>query len=232
MSEFQEKFTVTRLIGSPPGYVGYGEGGVLTEAVRQRPYSVVLLDEAEKAHLDVMNLFYQVFDKGVLADGEGKVINFRNTLIILTSNLATDIIESAARADPPVTGPELDEAVRPVLINHFRPALLARMTVVAYRALTPEALGEITRIKLDALKKRVKSNNGLDLVYGDELVASIVSRCHDAETGARNIDTVLAAGVMPPMAREILNLMSSGEKERKTLTLGVDDKGDFTFDFS
>ncbi|MDR1035412.1 MAG: type VI secretion system ATPase TssH [Deltaproteobacteria bacterium] len=232
MSEFQEKFTVTRLIGSPPGYVGYGEGGVLTEAVRQRPYSVVLLDEAEKAHLDVMNLFYQVFDKGVLSDGEGKIINFRNTLILLTSNLATDIIESAAKAVPPVTGEELHEAIRPTLISHFKPALLARMTVVPYRALTPEALGDITRIKLAALTRRVKSNNGLELKYSDDLVASIVSRCHDVETGARNIDTVLAAGVMPPMAREILNLMSSGENDRKTLALGVDDKGDFTFEFS
>ncbi|MDR1312455.1 MAG: AAA family ATPase [Deltaproteobacteria bacterium] len=231
MSEFQEKFTVTRLIGSPPGYVGYGEGGVLTEAVRQKPYSVVLLDEAEKAHLDVMNLFYQVFDKGVLADGEGKVINFRNTLILLTSNLATDIIESAAHAVPPVTGPELHEAIRPTLINHFKPALLARMTVVPYRALTPEALGSIARIKLDALARRVKANNGIEVKYGGELVDSIVSRCRDAETGARNIDTVLAAGIMPPMAKEILGLMGSGEKERKTLSLGVNDEGDYTFDF-
>ncbi|MDR1041854.1 MAG: AAA family ATPase [Deltaproteobacteria bacterium] len=232
MSEFQEKFTVTRLIGSPPGYVGYGEGGVLTEAVRQRPYSVVLLDEVEKAHLDVMNLFYQVFDKGVLSDGEGKVINFRNTLILLTSNLATDEIERASRADPPATGEELYEAIRPILIAHFKPALLARMTVVPYRALTPEALGDIARIKLDALKNRVRSNNGLELKYGDDLVDNIVGRCRDVETGARNIDTVLAAGVMPPMAREILKLMSSGEKGRKTLALGVDGQGDFTFEFS
>ncbi|MDR2612610.1 MAG: type VI secretion system ATPase TssH [Deltaproteobacteria bacterium] len=232
MSEYQEKFTVTRLIGSPPGYVGYGEGGVLTEAVRQKPYSVVLIDEAEKAHIDVLNLFYQVFDKGVLSDGEGKIINFKNTLILLTSNLGTDIIESAARADPPPTAEEIGDAVRPVLISHFKPALLARMTVVPYRALTAEALADITRIKLGALRDRVRANNGLELTYGDDLVGSIVGRCHDAETGARNIDTVLAAGVMPPMAREILKLMSSGDKERKTLALGVDEQGDFTFDFS
>ncbi|MDR3153503.1 MAG: AAA family ATPase [Deltaproteobacteria bacterium] len=232
MSEYQEKFTVTRLIGSPPGYVGYGEGGVLTEAVRQRPYSVILLDEAEKASLDVMNLFYQVFEKGELADGEGKIVNFRNTLIMLTSNLATDVIESAARQDPPVAGEDLYDAVRPALISHFKPALLARMTVVPYRALGPEALGEIARVKLEALKNRVKKNNGLTLEYGDELVSSIVSQCRDAETGARNIDTVLAAGVMPPLAREILSLMSSGGKERRVITLGVGPDGKFSFGFA
>ncbi|MDR1081098.1 MAG: type VI secretion system ATPase TssH [Deltaproteobacteria bacterium] len=232
MSEFQEKFTVTRLVGSPPGLVGYGEGGVLTEAVRQRPYSVVLLDESEKASVDVMNLFYQVFDKGVLSDGEGKVISFRNTLIILTSNLATDIIESAARAVPPVTDDELLDAIRPTLNNHFKPALLARMTVVPYRALAAEALASITRIKLDALAARVRTNNGMELRYTDGLVDSVVSRCRDVETGARNIDAVLASGVMPPLAREILSLMSTGEKVRRTLSLGVDDGGDFTFDFS
>jgi type VI secretion system protein VasG len=232
MSEFQEKFTVTRLIGSPPGYVGYGEGGVLTEAVRQRPYSVVLLDEAEKAHLDVMNLFYQVFDKGVLSDGEGKAISFRNTLILLTSNLATETIAEATQADPPATWEELSEAVRPELSRHFRPALLARMTVVPYRSLGRDALADIARIKLDALKGRVRSANGLELRYGDDLVDTIVGRCRDDETGARNIDTVLASVVMPPMAREILNLMSSGAKDSRVLSIGVDAQGGFTLDFS
>src|SRR5690606_10412989 len=155
MSEFQEKHTVSRLIGSPPGYVGYGAGGVLTEAVRQKPYSVVLLDECEKADLEVMNLFYQVFDKGMLSDGEGRLINFRNTVVILTSNLATDqIMKLHDGGKRPAMG-EVVDSIRPALSKHFKPALLARMTIVPYRPMDPEILAEIARLKLGSLARRL-----------------------------------------------------------------------------
>jgi type VI secretion system protein VasG len=227
MSEFQEKHTVSRLVGSPPGYVGYGEGGLLTEAVRQKPYSVVLLDEVEKAHLDVMNLFYQVFDKGVLTDGEGKKINFRNTILLLTSNLASDIIEDFAHREVKAASDELLEAIRPKLSAHFKPALLARMTIVPYHSLDAEALTRITRLKLGQLAKRVRRNNGIELKYSDDIVNTIVDRCREVETGARNIDYVLAANVLPRMARDILARMSSEAEMPPSMTLELDDDGQF-----
>ncbi len=193
MSEFQEKHTVSRLIGSPPGYVGYGEGGMLTEAVRQRPYTVVLLDEVEKADPDVLNLFYQVFDKGMLSDGEGRLVDFKNTVIILTSNLATDKITNmtvAARDDDPKRRLDADpefikemvEAIKPTLSAHFKPALLARMTVVPYLPISPDALGEITRLKLDALLDRLRKNQRVEGAYTDELVETIAKRCTEVDT--------------------------------------------------
>src|SRR5262249_14618057 len=155
--EFQEKHSVSRLIGSPPGYVGYGEGGVLTEAVRQRPYCAVILDEVEKADLEVMNLFYQVFDKGMLSDGEGRIIDFKNTVVLATSNLATDAItqicEGGARR------PEMSEVmdvIRPQLSKHFRPALLARMTVLPYYPISPDAMRNIVDLKLGRLARRIE----------------------------------------------------------------------------
>jgi type VI secretion system protein VasG len=193
MSEFQEKFTVTRLIGSPPGYVGYGEGGLLTEAVRQRPYSVVLLDEAPKAHPDFLNLFYQAFDKGEQTDGEGKKLNFKNTLIILTSNLGTDIIDSFSGEDPPPKLETLYEAVRLALISHYKTALLVRRTAVPYRTLSADALTRITGLKLTKHNDRALKNQGLSISYGEEVIEAIVKRCVDSETGARNIDYSLAA---------------------------------------
>jgi type VI secretion system protein VasG len=210
MSEFQEKHTVSRLIGSPPGYVGYGEGGVLTEAVRQRPYSVVLIDEVEKGHLEVMNLFYQVFDKGMLADGEGRVIDFKNTVIFLTSNLSTDVItELCAGAErPPLE--TVSAAIRPILSNHFKPALLARMTVVPFFTLPPDILKDIVVLKLEKLVNRLAETHKMKLVYTRKVVDQIAARCTEVETGARNIDYIMAGSIMPRMSQEILTRMGEG----------------------
>lgn len=229
MSEFQEKHNVSRLIGSPPGYVGYGEGGVLTEAVRQRPYSVVLLDEVEKAHLDVMNLFYQVFDKGVLSDGEGKEIDFSNTVIFLTTNLASDVITEMTSGEARADSDTLLAAVRPILSNHFKPALLARMTVIPYVTLAQDALAGIVRLKLDKIVRRLAHNNSLQMSYSDAVVNCIAARCTEVETGARNIDFILRKNVMPLMSQEILSRMNSGEQP-ESLTLGVNEAGEFKVD--
>ena len=230
MSEFQEKHNVSRLIGSSPGYVGYGEGGVLTEAVRQRPYSVVLLDEVEKAHLDVMNLFYQVFDKGVLSDGEGKEIDFSNTVIFLTTNLASDVITEMTTGEAKADSDTLLAAVRPILSNHFKPALLARMTVIPYLTLAQDALAGIVRLKLDKIVRRLAHNNSLQMSYSDAVVNCIAARCTEVETGARNIDFILRKNVMPLMSQGILSRMNSGEQP-ESLTLGVNEAGEFTVDF-
>jgi len=230
MSEFQEKHNVSRLIGSPPGYVGYGEGGVLTEAVRQRPYSVVLLDEVEKAHLDVLNLFYQVFDKGMLSDGEGKEIDFSNTVIFLTSNLATDVITEMTTGDDKPDHDTLLTAVRPILSEHFKPALLARMTVIPYFTLAQDALAGIVRLKLDKIARRLQHNNKMRFEYSDAVVQQIAARCTEVETGARNIDFILRGTVMPLMSQEILARMS-GEVQPTAVTLDVSDDGDFTVAF-
>ncbi len=239
MSEFQEKHTVSRLIGSPPGYVGYGEGGMLTEAVRRKPYSVVLLDEVEKAHLDVMNTFYQVFDKGTLTDGEGKEINFRNTIILLTSNLGTEIIEEMTHVTGDDEQPPLDAvmgAVRPLLSQHFKPALLARMTVIPYFSLDPAAIRRITDLKLRGLKTTLMRNNRMELMYTEAVVDLIAARCTETETGARNIDYILNGNVLPQMSREILGYMASGDSDQAAASpsrvmLGVDDAGAFSLRF-
>jgi len=230
MSEFQESHTVSRLIGSPPGYVGYGEGGMLTEAVRQRPYSVVLLDEAEKAHIDVMNLFYQIFDKGIANDGEGKEINFRNTIIILTSNLASDVIQemTAGGETPPadvVTG-----AVRPILSAHFKPALLARMTVIPFYSLNAEAMRLIVELKLKKIQKSLMENNKMAMTYAPAVVDAITGRCTEVETGARNIEYILNGNVLPRLSQTILTHMSTGGMpSRVHLDMGTE--GTFTFAF-
>jgi type VI secretion system protein VasG len=210
MSEFQEKHTVSRLIGSPPGYVGYGEGGVLTEAVRQRPYSVVLIDEVEKGHLEVMNLFYQVFDKGVLADGEGRAIDFKNTVIFLTSNLATDVITELCGGDEMPSLETVSTAIRPMLSNHFKPALLARMTVVPYFTLAPDILKDIVALKMDKLVKRLSETHKMKLAYSKKVVDQIAARCTEVETGARNIDYIMTGSIMPRMSQEILSRMGAG----------------------
>ena len=231
MSEFQERHNVSRLIGSPPGYVGYGEGGVLTEAVRQRPYSVVLLDEVEKAHLDVMNLFYQVFDKGTLSDGEGKEIDFANTVVFLTSNLATDVITELTAQDEPVDDTTLLAAVRPILSEHFKPALLARMTVIPYFTLRADALSGIVRLKIDKIVRRLKANNKLRLEYTDAVIDRITARCSEVETGARNIDFILRGTVMPMLSQQILERMASPEQPT-SVKLDVDEHGEFVVKFS
>ena len=230
MSEFQEKHNISRLIGSPPGYVGYGEGGVLTEAVRQRPYSVVLLDEVEKAHLDVMNLFYQVFDKGMLSDGEGKEIDFSNTVIFLTSNLATDVITEMTNGDEKPDAATLLAAVRPILSQHFKPALLARMTVIPYFTLAQDALAGIVRLKLDKIVQRLARNNKMQFSYSDAVVRQIAARCTEVETGARNIDFILRGNIMPLMSQEILVRMSS-EAPPADIELDVDESGEFVVRF-
>ena len=211
MSEFQEKHTVSRLIGSPPGYVGYGEGGVLTEAVRQRPYSVVLLDEVEKADLEVMNIFYQVFDKGMLADGEGREIDFKNTILFLTSNLATDVITQMCEGGQRPSLDLLTQAIRPILSNHFKPALLARMTIVPFYILDAKYIREIVELKLKRLARRIVENNKMRLEYDAAVVDQITARCTEVETGARNIDHILRGTVLPMLSREILARMGDGE---------------------
>jgi type VI secretion system protein VasG len=230
MSEFQEKHTVSRLIGSPPGYVGFGEGGVLTESVRQRPYSVVLLDEVEKADPEVMNLFYQVFDKGMLSDGEGRVIDFKNTVIFMTSNLATDIITELGLQDSPPTHEQVTSAIRPVLNKHFKPALVGRMTIVPFFPLKSDAIKRIVVLKLGRLVSRLAESHKMKLLYGDDVVSQIAARCTEVETGARNIDHILQGTLLPRISTEILERMTVGPLP-ESLTLGIDSSGEFTLEF-
>jgi len=210
MSEFQEKHTVSRLIGAPPGYVGYGEGGMLTEAVRQKPYSVVLLDEVEKADPDVLNLFYQIFDKGIANDGEGREIDFRNTLILMTSNLASERI-AALCADGQRPGAQaLEEAIRPALSRHFKPALLARMRVVPYYPVEGEVLHELVRLKLARLGDRLQRRQ-LQFSHCDALVEHLAARCTQGDSGARLIDQLLDQHLLPQIADRLLQAMAMGE---------------------
>ncbi|MGQ9366156.1 type VI secretion system ATPase TssH [Azospirillum sp. ST 5-10] len=230
MSEFQEKASVSRLIGSAPGYVGYGEGGQLTEAVRQRPYSVVLLDECEKADLEVMNLFYQVFDKGTLNDGEGREIDFKNTIMFLTSNLATEAITELGLREPRPTADEIAEAVRPILSRHFKPALLARMSIVPYFPLRGAALGGIVRLKLDKLGKRLASAHRIAFSYSGAVVQQVVDRCTEVETGARNIDFIINRTLLPQVSTALLERLSE-ERLPSALELELDASGGFQFVF-
>jgi type VI secretion system protein VasG len=230
MSEFQEKHTVSRLVGSPPGYVGYGEGGVLTEAVRQRPYSVVLLDEVEKADLEVMNLFYQVFDKGTLSDGEGREIDFKNTIVFLTSNLATDVITELGMRDPKPSVEELTEAIRPQLSRHFKPALLARMQIVPFFPLKADALGGIVRLKLNKVGDRLRSSQKMRFEYTDAVVEQITLRCTEVETGARNIDHIINRTLLPEISTQILQRLGD-EQEASALRIGIAEDGAFTYEF-
>jgi len=231
MSEFQEKHTVSRLVGSPPGYVGYGEGGVLTEAVRQRPYSVVLLDEVEKAHLDVVNLFYQVFDKGVLSDGEGREINFRNTVVFLTSNLGLDVITELCHGDEIPSAETITAAIRPILSNHFKPALLARMTIVPFLTLPQSVLREIVEIKLKKVAQRMLHTNKMVLNVSTGAVDAIAARCTEVETGARNIDFILRGTILPLLSDKLLASMSQANAP-ELANLDVGDDGQFTVQFS
>jgi len=229
MSEFQEKHTVSRLIGSPPGYVGFGEGGMLTEAVRQRPYSVVLLDEVEKADREVMNLFYQVFDKGMLADGEGRVIDFANTVVIMTSNLATDLLTRAADPHAVSDTPAHDDLialVKPTLSAHFKPALLARMTAVPYIPIRADALLGITRMKLSAVAARTQEAHGIELQIDEAVIDAVAARCREVESGARNIDHILRGTILPLVSNTLLEGIASGDATRR-LRLAIDDAQGF-----
>jgi type VI secretion system protein VasG len=232
MSEYQESHTVSTLKGSPPGYVGYGEGGVLTEAVRRRPYSVVLLDEVEKAHPDVMELFFQVFDKGLLEDGEGRSIDFKNTIIILTSNVGSDTIMQLC--EDPETAPEPDgllEAIRAELLQAFPAALLGRLVQTPYYPVSGEILRRIIQLKLGQIVRRVKANHGADLTYGTELVSAVQQRCTESESGARAIDNILTNAMLPEMAAEVLSRMATGSAFSK-VEVGLEDEGGFQFTFS
>ncbi len=214
MSEFQEKHTVSRLIGAPPGYVGYGEGGMLTEAVRHKPYSVVLLDEVEKADPDVLNLFYQIFDKGVANDGEGREIDFRNTLILMTSNLGSDRISELCENGARPIAEVLEETIRPILSKHFKPALLARMRVVPYYPVGGPVLRELIEIKLGRLGERLNRRQ-LDFTYSQDLVDHLAERCTQSDSGARLIDHLLDLHVLPLVADRLLDAMASGESLKR-----------------
>jgi type VI secretion system protein VasG len=230
MSEFQEAHTVSTLKGSPPGYVGYGEGGVLTEAVRRRPYSVVLLDEVEKAHPDVHELFFQVFDKGWMEDGEGRGIDFKNTIILLTSNVGSDLIMNMCRDPELMPEPEgIAKALREPLLKVFPAALLGRLVVVPYYPLSDAMMAEIVRLQLGRIQKRVGANHGIPFEYGDDVVELIVSRCTEAESGGRVVDAILTNTVLPRVSLEYLERLSSGQA-LKAVRLAVKD-GDFEYRF-
>jgi type VI secretion system protein VasG len=216
MSEFQEAHTVSTLKGAPPGYVGYGEGGRLTEAVRRRPYSVVLLDEVEKAHPDVHEIFFQVFDKGVMEDGTGRRIDFKNTLIILTSNVGTDVIVAAAQG-PLAQDPEaLAVQLRPELLDVFPPALLGRIVTIPYFPLSREMLGGIVRLQLGRIGKRIEENHGASFEFDDAVVDHIVSLCNDPDSGGRVIDNIITNSILPSLSREILRRSVAGEEIHDT----------------
>ena len=205
MSEFQEAHTVSTLKGSPPGYVGYGEGGVLTEAVRRRPYSVVLLDEVEKAHPDVLELFFQVFDKGQMEDGEGREIDFKNTIIILTSNAGTDTLMKLTADPETMPGPEgLVKALKPELNKIFKPAFLGRLVIIPYFPIRDEALKKIIMLKLGKIQRRIKENHKIDLTYDDALIDEVARRCTEVESGARNVDNILTNTLLPEVSKQIL----------------------------
>ncbi|GAA0404408.1 type VI secretion system ATPase TssH [Cocleimonas flava] len=223
MSEFQEAHSVSTLKGSPPGYIGYGEGGILTEAVRRRPYSVVLLDEVEKAHPDVHEIFFQVFDKGRMEDAEGRLIDFRNTLILLTSNVGTDMVmDMCADPDlmPDVEG--LAKALRDPLLKVFPPALLGRLVTIPYYPLSDEILGTIIKLKLDKIVKRIKQNHEAEMTYGDDVIKLISERCNDLDSGARVVDAILTNTVLPQVSQEFLERMMEGEKIN-TVAISVKD---------
>jgi type VI secretion system protein VasG len=231
MSEFQEAHTVSTLKGSPPGYVGYGEGGVLTEAVRRKPYSVVLLDEVEKAHSDVHEIFFQVFDKGVMEDGEGRRIDFKNTLILLTSNVGSDLIMDMC-ADPDLLPePEgLSDALRPSLLKAFPAALLGRLVVIPYYPLTNPMLDAIIRLQLRRIESRLSDRHGVPLTYGDAVVDLVRRRCTAMESGGRMIDAILTNTVLPQISREFLTRMREDRPVRQ-VELGVEGD-DFTYSFA
>ncbi len=230
MSEFQEAHTVSTLKGAPPGYVGYGEGGVLTEAVRRRPYSVVLLDEVEKAHSDVHELFFQVFDKGWMEDGEGRRIDFKNTIILLTSNVGTDLIMNMCKDPELMPEPEgIAKGLREPLLQRFPAALLGRLVVIPYYPLSDAMLGNIARLQLGRIASRVRDYHKIPFTYDDDAVKLIVSRCTEVESGGRMIDAILTNTVLPALSREFLVRTMEGAA-LNGVHLAVAD-GDFAYRF-
>ncbi|KIG09959.1 type VI secretion system ATPase TssH [Caballeronia concitans] len=230
MSEYQEAHTVSQLKGSPPGYVGYGRGGVLTEAVRQRPYSVVLLDEVEKAHRDVLDIFYQVFDRGTMRDGEGREIDFRNCVILMTSNLGSAQIDEATTDNPEIAQAALRDVVQEPLLAHFQPALLARFQTLVYRPLDVAALGTIVRLKLAKVADRLGRQHDVRLAYDESLVKSLAERCLARESGARNVDAFLNQRILPSVSRELLARMASGATPAE-VQLSCSEEGNLTIEF-
>ncbi|MDA8708718.1 AAA family ATPase, partial [Hellea sp.] len=230
MSEFQEAHTVSTLKGAPAGYVGYGQGGVLTEAVRRRPYSVVLLDEVEKAHPDVHEMFFQVFDKGFMNDAEGRYIDFKNTLILMTSNCGTDLIMSLAEDEELKPEPEaMAMALRPDLLKVFPPALIGRTVQLPFWPLSPDMLGKIVHIQLNRIKKRIEGNHKIAFEYGDEVVKFIVDRCTDADSGGRMIDNILTNTMLPEMSIKLLEKQMGGDKIKTIKVKAGDGKFDYKF---
>jgi type VI secretion system protein VasG len=229
MSEFQEKHTVSRLIGAPPGYVGYGEGGMLTEAVRQKPYSVILLDEVEKADPEVLNVFYQIFDKGVANDGEGREINFRNTLILMTSNLASERIASLCSDAQRPAAEELEHAIRPILSQHFKPALLARMRVVPYYPVSGDTLRELVELKLARFGERLHRRQ-LQFTHCQKLVDNLTERCTHNDSGARLIDHLIDLHLQPLVVDRLLDAMAQGETLQR-IHATCDEEGALTCEF-
>ncbi|MBV8572703.1 MAG: type VI secretion system ATPase TssH [Acidobacteriaceae bacterium] len=230
MSEFQEAHTVSTLKGSPPGYVGYGEGGVLTEAVRRKPYSVVLLDEVEKAHPDVLELFFQVFDKGQMEDGEGREIDFKNTIIILTSNAATGTLMKFCADPETMPGPQaLVEAIKPELNKIFKPAFLGRMVIIPYFPVRDEALKQIVRLKLSKIARRLAETHRVELTYGPDLVDEVAKRCTEVESGARNVDNILTNTLLPEISQRLLAAMAEGQRPKSfRISIGAD--GNFAYE--
>jgi len=230
MSEFQEAHTVSTLKGAPPGYVGYGEGGVLTEAVRRRPYSVVLLDEVEKAHRDVHEIFFQVFDKGWMEDGEGRMIDFKNTIILLTSNAGTELIMDMCKDPellPDVVG--LSKALREPLLKVFPPALLGRLVVVPFYPIPQDVLLKIIVLQLNRVKQRLEDNHRVPFTYDEAVVDLVASRCTEIESGARMVDAILTHTLLPAMSKEFLTrLMEAQAVQRVHVAV---DNGEFKYEF-
>jgi type VI secretion system protein VasG len=230
MSEFKEEHKVSLLMGSPPGYVGYGEGGVLTEAVRRRPYSVILLDEMEKAHPGVQDIFYQVFDKGMMKDGEGRDIDFKNTVVIMTSNAGTDLIGKLF-ADPE-TAPDaagLAEALMPELLKTFKPAFLGRLTLVPYLPLSDAVIRQIVALQLGRVRDRVAESYRAQFDYDPELVGTIAARCTETSSGARNIEKILSRTLLPELSAEVLARLAEGQSIGR-VRVGMDSAGAFCYD--
>ena len=229
MSEFQEAHTVSTLKGSPPGYVGYGEGGVLTEAVRRRPYSVVLLDEVEKAHPDVLELFFQVFDKGMLEDGEGRQIDFKNTIIILTSNAGTDTLMKLCADPETMPGPMgLVSALKPELNKIFKPAFLGRLVVIPYFPIRDENLKKIIVLKLVKIQRRLKETHRIELTYDPSLIDEVAKRCTEVESGARNVDNILTNTLLPDISRQLLSAIAEGTKP-DSIKVALGEDGSFKY---
>jgi type VI secretion system protein VasG len=229
MSEFQEAHTVSTLKGSPPGYVGYGEGGVLTEAVRRRPYSVVLLDEVEKAHPDVLELFFQVFDKGMMEDGEGRLIDFKNTIIILTSNAGTDTLMKLCADLETMPGPTgLVNALKPELNKIFKPAFLGRLVVVPYFPIRDENLKRIVVLKLAKIQRRLKETHHIDLTYDPAMIDEVARRCTEVESGARNVDNILTNTLLPDISRQLLGRIAEGLRP-EAIHVGIAEDGSFVY---